>query len=95
MRRDPGPTNLQFFGFGRGPMPETQTFLPPLTEEVVIPGRRGAAERNVRIRHTAPDVTPFRCAITTEGWYPSTIELNDHQLSRLLDALKDVPLPPT
>ena len=41
MRRDPGPTNLQFFGFARGPMPETQTFLPPLTEEVVIPGRRG------------------------------------------------------
>jgi hypothetical protein len=93
MKRDPGPLNQQFFGFGRGPMPETMTRLPEMTEEVVIPGRRGAAERNVRVRHTAPDASHFRCAITTEGWYPSTIELNDHQVKRLLDVLKDVELP--
>lgn len=95
MKRDPGPLNQQFFGFARGPKPETMERLPEFTTVQRIPGRRGAAERSMTIRTTDPDASHFRCAITTEGWYPSTIELNDYQVKRLLDALKDVPLPPT
>lgn len=93
MKRDPGPLHETFFGFARGPKPETMERLPELTEEHRIPGRRGAAERHVRVRTTAPGVTPFRCAITTEGWYPSTIELTAHQVRRLRDVLAKVELP--
>ncbi len=93
MKRDPGPTNLQFFGFGRGPKPETMERLPEFTERQIIKGRPGAAERDIIVRTTDADASHFRCAITTQGWYPSTIELNDHQVKRLLDVLKDVPLP--
>lgn len=93
MKRDPGPLNEVFFGFARGPKPETMTFLPPFTTVKRIPGRPGAAERTIIVRTTDVDASPFRCAITTEGWYPSTIELNDEQVKRLLDVLKDVELP--
>jgi len=93
VKRDPGPTNLQFFGFARGPKPETMTHLPPFTTVIPIKGRPGAAERDITVRTTDPDASHFRCAITTDGWYPSTIELNDTQVKRLLDVLAKVELP--
>ncbi len=93
MKRDPGPTNLTFHPVTSASTPESTAFLPEFTTEQRIPGRRGAAERAVIIRTTDPDASHFRCEIETEGWYPSKIELNDHQTRRLLDVLKDVPLP--
>lgn len=87
MKRDPGPTNLAFFGFARGPKPETMAHLPEFTEETVIPGRRGAAERSLTVRTTAEGVEPFRLEIATHGWYDSAVELNIHQARALQEIL--------
>lgn len=93
MKRDPGPTNLTFHPVTSAPTREEDPFLPAFTSEQRIPGRRGAAERAMIIRTTDPDAVPYRIEIETEGWYPSKIELNDHQVKRLLAVLKDVRLP--
>jgi hypothetical protein len=47
-----------------------------------LPGRPGHAERDLGIQRVDGDIT-----IHTEGWYPTTLTLNDRQARFLRDTL--------
>ena len=87
VRRDPGPNNVAFFGFGRGEKPDTDE---PETHLIsFLKTRPGCTERDMHVESTAAGVTPMRFQISLNGWYTDRLLLNERQvrhLHQILDA---------
>ena len=86
VRRDPGPTNIAFFGFGKGTKPPIPPEIAPRQD--VLFGRPGHTERAMHLTyHTAPDSKEPELVIRLAGWFVTTCELNDRQMRHLRDTL--------